>query len=134
MNIERICFLAYLCISDCKDNIKRVQEYCTYILFNLNYFVFFCCHGIRPRINLLAKEKNAGTAATSKYSKKVISQNHVLTNSPTFCNTYFISKQRKDLIPALSAKKYRDSGGLPILCFLRCSLPTKPNPNIWFVP
>lgn len=129
-----ICFLAYLCKSACKDNISGVQEYGTQFLYYLNIFHFFRCHGKRRGMNLLAKEKNAGTAATSKYSKKVISQNHVLTNSPTFCNTYFISKQRKDLIPALSAKKYRDSGGLPILCFLRCSLPTKPNPNTWFVP
>ena len=134
MNIATICFLAYLCISACKDNIKRVQDCCTYILFNLNYFVFFCCHGIRPRINLLVQIIKAGTAETSKYSKKAISQNQVLTNCHTFSNADFINKPRKDLIPALSAKKYRESGGLPISCFLRCNLPTKPNPNTWFVP
>lgn len=129
-----ICFLAYLCKSACKDNISGVQEYGTQFLYYLNIFHFFRCHGKRRGMNLLAKEKKAGTAATSKYSKKAISQNHVLTNCHTFCNADFISKLRKELIPARSAKKHRESGGLPISCFLRCSLPTKPNPNIWFVP
>ena len=85
-------------------------------------------------MNVLAKEKKAGTAAASKYSKKAISQNHVLTNCHTFCNADFINKPSKDLIPALSAKKNRESGGLPISCFLRYNLQTKPNPNTWFVP
>ena len=128
-----ICFLAYLCKYACKDNIKYGQYSFPLILYYLNSFVFYC-HGKRRGMNLLAKDKKAGTADTSKYSKKAISQNHVLTNCHTFCNADFISKPRKDLIPALSAKKYRESGGLPISCFLRCNLPTKPNPNTWFVP
>ena len=128
-----VCFLAYLCKSACKDNIKYGQYSCPLILYHLNIFVFLLPRQT-SRHEFACKREKAGTAETSKYSKKAISQNQVLTNCHTFSNADFINKPRKDLIPALSAKKYRESGGLPISCFLRCNLPTKPNPNIWFVP